>query len=81
MIRVGYIAGEPNPSRAPHLDRIAEHPEIDLTVIYAAPTVHRREWFARKEVMNSPEQMLADKAVLATANGERATIELLRVLC
>jgi glycosyltransferase involved in cell wall biosynthesis len=44
MIRVGYIAGEPNPSRAPHLDRIAEHPDIDLTVIYAAPTVHRREW-------------------------------------
>lgn len=44
MIRVGYIAGEPNPSRAPHLDRIAAHPEIDLTVIYAAATVHRREW-------------------------------------
>jgi glycosyltransferase involved in cell wall biosynthesis len=44
VIRVGYIAGEPNPSRAPHLDRIAAHPDIDLTVIYAAPTVHRREW-------------------------------------
>lgn len=44
MIRVGYIAGEPNPSRAPHLDRIAEHPDIELTVIYAAATVHRREW-------------------------------------
>ncbi len=44
MIRVGYIAGEPNPSRAPHLDRIAAHPDIDLTVIYAASTVHRREW-------------------------------------
>jgi len=44
VIRVGYIAGEPNPSRAPHLDRIAERPEIELTVIYAAPTVHRREW-------------------------------------
>ena len=44
MIRVGYIAGEPNPSRAPHLDRIAERPEIELTVIYAASTVHRREW-------------------------------------
>jgi glycosyltransferase involved in cell wall biosynthesis len=44
VIRVGYIAGEPNPSRAPHLDRIAQHYEIDLTVIYAAPTVHRREW-------------------------------------
>jgi glycosyltransferase involved in cell wall biosynthesis len=44
VIRVGYIAGEPNPSRAPHLDRIAAHPDLDLTVIYAAPTVHRREW-------------------------------------
>lgn len=44
MIRVGYIAGEPNPSRAPHLDRIAAHRDIDLTVIYAASTVHRREW-------------------------------------
>jgi len=44
VIRVGYVAGEPNPSRAPHLDLIAEHPEIDLTVIYAAATVHRREW-------------------------------------
>jgi glycosyltransferase involved in cell wall biosynthesis len=44
VIRVGYIAGEPNPSRAPHLDLIAEHPEIDLTVVYAAGTVHRREW-------------------------------------
>jgi glycosyltransferase involved in cell wall biosynthesis len=44
MIRVGYIAGEPTPWRAPHLDRIAGHPEIDLTVIYAAPTVQRREW-------------------------------------
>ena len=44
MIRVGYIAGEPNPSRAPHLDRIAAHPDLELTVIYAASTVHRREW-------------------------------------
>jgi glycosyltransferase involved in cell wall biosynthesis len=44
VIRVGYIAGEPNPSRAPHLDRIAAHPDLELTVIYAAWTVHRREW-------------------------------------
>ena len=44
MIRVGYIAGEPTPWRAPHLDRIAEHPDIELTVIYAAATVQRREW-------------------------------------
>jgi len=54
LIRVGYIAGEPNPSRVPHLERIAEHPDIDLTVIYAARTVHRREWtleFARDPVI------------------------------
>jgi glycosyltransferase involved in cell wall biosynthesis len=44
VIRVGYIAGEPNPYRAPHLDRIAEHSDIDLAVIYAAATVQRREW-------------------------------------
>jgi len=52
VIRVGYIAGEPNPSRAPHLDRIAAHPDINLTVIYAAPTVHRREWAL--ELNNEP---------------------------
>jgi glycosyltransferase involved in cell wall biosynthesis len=44
VIRVAYIAGEPNPYRAPHLDRIAEHPDIDLAVIYAAATVQRRGW-------------------------------------
>jgi glycosyltransferase involved in cell wall biosynthesis len=44
VIRVGYISGEPSPWRAPHLDLIAEHPEIELTVIYAAPTVQRRVW-------------------------------------
>ena len=36
VIRVGYIAGEPNPSRVPHLERIAAHPDLDITVIYAA---------------------------------------------
>lgn len=44
MIRVGYIAGEPNPSRGPHLDAIAARPELELTVIYAAYTIHRRPW-------------------------------------
>jgi glycosyltransferase involved in cell wall biosynthesis len=44
MIRVGYIAGEPTAWRVPHLDRIADQPAIDLTVIYAAPTVQQREW-------------------------------------
>jgi glycosyltransferase involved in cell wall biosynthesis len=44
VIRVGYIAGEPTPYRVPHLDRISAHPDVDLTVIYAAATVQRREW-------------------------------------
>jgi len=44
VIRVGYIAGEPNPARAPHLDRIASRPELELTVVYAAATVQRRTW-------------------------------------
>lgn len=48
-IRVGYIAGEPTPWRAPHLDRIAAHPEIELRVIYAASTIQRREWTLKLE--------------------------------
>ena len=44
VIRVGYITGEPTPGRAPQLARIAEHPEIDLTVIYAAQSIQRRQW-------------------------------------
>jgi glycosyltransferase involved in cell wall biosynthesis len=44
VIRLGYIAGEPNPSRVPHLRVLGDVPDIDLTVIYAAPTVHRRTW-------------------------------------
>lgn len=44
MIRVAYIAGEPNPSRVPHLEVLARVPDIDLDVIYASATVHRRTW-------------------------------------
>jgi glycosyltransferase involved in cell wall biosynthesis len=44
VIRVAYIAGEPNPSRVPHLRVLAEVPDVDLTVVYAASTVHRRTW-------------------------------------
>jgi glycosyltransferase involved in cell wall biosynthesis len=44
VIRVGYIAGEATAWRAPHLDRIAENPDVELTAIYAAATVQRREW-------------------------------------
>ncbi len=35
---------EPTPYRAPLLDRVAAHPEIDLTVVYAAGTVAGRTW-------------------------------------
>ena len=44
VIRVGYITGEPTPGRAPQLARIAEHPEIELSVIYAAYSIQRRQW-------------------------------------
>ena len=42
MRRVTVVSPEPTPYRAPLFDRIAEH--VDLTVIYAARTVARREW-------------------------------------
>ncbi|HZT90907.1 MAG TPA: glycosyltransferase family 4 protein [Gaiellaceae bacterium] len=44
LIRVAYVAGEPNPSRVPHLRVLAAVDDIDLTVVYAAATVHRRTW-------------------------------------
>lgn len=44
MIRLGYIAGEPNPSRVPHLEVLARVADIELTVVYASSTVHRRTW-------------------------------------
>jgi glycosyltransferase involved in cell wall biosynthesis len=44
VIRVGYVAGEPSAWRAPQLARIAERPELELTVIYAARSIQRRHW-------------------------------------
>jgi len=41
---VTVVSPEPTPYRAPLFDRIAERPEIDLTVIYAAHTVAARMW-------------------------------------
>ena len=38
------VSPEPTPYRAPLFDAIAERPEIDLTVIYAAETVAGRTW-------------------------------------
>jgi glycosyltransferase involved in cell wall biosynthesis len=43
-IRVVVVSPEPTPYRAPLFDLVAARPEIDLTVIYAAPTVARRTW-------------------------------------
>ena len=42
--RVAVVSPEPTPYRAPLFDAIAERPEIDLTVIYAAETVAGRTW-------------------------------------
>ena len=43
-MRVAFVSPEPTPYRAPLLDRVAAHPEIELMVIYAAQTVASREW-------------------------------------
>jgi glycosyltransferase involved in cell wall biosynthesis len=43
-VRVAAIFPEPTPYRAPLLDRIAAHEEVDLTVVYAAGTVAARTW-------------------------------------
>jgi len=42
--RVAAVFPEPTPYRAPLLDRVAAHPGIDLTVVYAADTVAGRTW-------------------------------------
>ncbi len=42
--RVAVVSPEPTPYRASLFDAIAERPEIDLTVIYAAETVAGRTW-------------------------------------
>ena len=43
-MRVVFVSPEPTPYRAPLLERVAAHPDIELTVIYAAQTVASREW-------------------------------------
>ena len=44
MIRVAFVSPEPTPYRAPLLDLVAQRPELDLTVIYAARSVLSRPW-------------------------------------
>jgi glycosyltransferase involved in cell wall biosynthesis len=43
-LRVTVVSPEPTPYRAPLFDRLAERPELDLTVVYAAGTVADRPW-------------------------------------
>jgi glycosyltransferase involved in cell wall biosynthesis len=42
--RVTVVSPEPTPYRAPLFDLVSARPEIDLIVVYAAPTVARRTW-------------------------------------
>jgi len=44
VTRVAFVSPEPTPYRSPLLDRVGASPDVDLTVIYAAPTVARRTW-------------------------------------
>jgi glycosyltransferase involved in cell wall biosynthesis len=43
-IRVTVVSPEPTPYRSPLFDLVAERPELELTVIYAAHTVAGRTW-------------------------------------
>jgi glycosyltransferase involved in cell wall biosynthesis len=44
VTRVALVSPEPTPYRAPLLDLAARRPELELTVVYAAPTVAGRRW-------------------------------------
>jgi glycosyltransferase involved in cell wall biosynthesis len=43
-MRVTVVSPEPTPYRSPLFDRIAARDDIELTVVYAAPTVASRRW-------------------------------------
>jgi glycosyltransferase involved in cell wall biosynthesis len=43
-LRVTVVSPEPTPYRASLFDMLAERPELDLTVVYAATTVAGRPW-------------------------------------
>lgn len=43
-VRVTVVSPEPTPYRAPLFDLVAARPELELTVLYAAPTVAGRTW-------------------------------------
>jgi len=44
MTSVVFVLQEPTPYRTPQLARLAEHPELEVTVVYASRTVQRRTW-------------------------------------
>jgi glycosyltransferase involved in cell wall biosynthesis len=44
MRHVVFVLQEPTPYRTPHLERLAARPDLEVTVVYAARTVQRREW-------------------------------------
>ena len=48
-IRVAAVFPEPTPYRAPLLDRVAAHEDIELCVIYAASTVAARTWHVESQ--------------------------------
>jgi len=52
-VRVTVVSPEPTPYRAPLFDRVAAHPEIELTVIYAAETVAGRTWSVERKHASS----------------------------
>jgi glycosyltransferase involved in cell wall biosynthesis/GT2 family glycosyltransferase len=43
-IRLAIVLPEPTPYRTGMLDRLAERPDLDLTVVYAAAAVQQRVW-------------------------------------
>ncbi len=43
-VRLTMVFPEVAPYRTPMLDRLAERPEVDLTVLYAGASVQRRSW-------------------------------------
>jgi glycosyltransferase involved in cell wall biosynthesis len=49
VIRVAVVSPEPTPYRSPLFDRVGSQAGIELTVIYAAPTVVGRTWSVRPE--------------------------------
>jgi glycosyltransferase involved in cell wall biosynthesis len=44
MTRVVFVLQEPTPYRTPHLQAFAGRDDLDVTIVYAAKTVQRRDW-------------------------------------